>query len=60
MGVLEFFGFMGLLIMAFGLIIGVTAFIGWVNNDDDGILKWIISSVVAAVSVTALIMQWIM
>lgn len=47
---LEFFAFVGLLLILFGVIFGFTAFIGYISDDDDYAMRWIASSVIAAMS----------
>jgi hypothetical protein len=53
---LEFFAYIGLAILAFGVIFGFTALCGWMAEDDDYTLRWILSSLIAAGLATALIM----
>lgn len=53
---LEFFAYIGLVILAFGVIFGITALCGWMADDDDSTLCWILSSFIAAGLATALIM----
>jgi hypothetical protein len=51
-----FFTCFGLAIFAFGLIFGLTALCGWMADDHDHMLRWILSSLIAAGLATALIM----
>lgn len=53
---IECFAYFGMCIAVFIGIIGITALIGWVNKDDDGLLKWLTACVLYAVTTTVLIM----
>lgn len=53
---LEIFTYIGLAIVAFGVIFGLTALCGWMTDDDDYILRWILSSLIAAGLAVALVM----
>lgn len=52
---IECFALFGMCIAVFIGIIGITALIGWINKDDDGLLKWLTTCVFYAVTVTLLI-----
>lgn len=53
---LELFTAIGLTIVAFVGIFGLTALCGWMADDDDHTLRWILSSLIAAGLVTALVL----
>ena len=53
---IECFAYIGLAILAFGVIFGFTALCGWMADDDDCTLRWVLSSSIAAGLTTALIM----
>lgn len=53
---LEFFTCIGLGVVTFIGVFGITALCGWMANDDDYTYRWILSSVIAAGLATALIM----
>lgn len=38
---IEFFSWFGMSIFFTAVIIGVTAFIGWISDDDDYALRWL-------------------
>lgn len=52
---IECFALFGMCIAIFIGIVGITALIGWINNDDDALLKWLTTCVFYAVTVTLLI-----
>lgn len=54
---MELFTFIGLVIAILAGIIAITAFIGWVSNDDDNTLRWAITCLAYAVTVTIFIMN---
>lgn len=45
------FAFFGLLVTLFAGIFAVGLIIKWINNDDEYILPWLISTLAAAVSI---------
>ena len=53
---IECFAYIGLAILTFGVIFGGTALCGWMADDDDRTLRWVLSSLIAAGLATALIM----
>lgn len=52
---IEFFAWFGMAIAIFIGITGITALIGWTQDDDEGWMKWIITCAFYAVTVTLLI-----
>lgn len=52
---LEIFTIIGLVIVAFVVIFGLTALCGWLSDDDDYTMRWIVSCVIAAGLAAALI-----
>lgn len=53
---LEFFAYIGLAILSFGVIFGITALCGVLADDDDYTLRWVLSSFIAAALATVLVM----
>ena len=53
---LDFFASVGLGILAFGGIFGLTALCGWMADDDDHTLRWVLTSLIAAALATILVM----
>ena len=53
---IEIFATVGVAILSFGVIFGLTALCGWMADDDDNTLRWILSCLIAAALVTALAM----
>lgn len=52
---LTFFTCIGLGIVFFGIIFGLTALMGWMADDDDRTLRWLLSSAIAAALATVLV-----
>lgn len=53
---LEIFTYIGLAIVAFGVIFGLTALCGWLGEDYDHTLRWALSCLIAAGLAAALVM----
>ena len=52
---IEFFAWFGMTIAIFIGITGITALIGWMTDDDDGWMKWIIACALYACTTSVLI-----
>lgn len=57
---MEFFTFMGLVIAIFVAITCFTAFLGWLTDEDDHMLHWLMTCMFYAVSTTIFIMKYVM
>lgn len=55
-----FFTFMGLLIAIFAAITCSTAFLGWLTNEDDHTLHWLMTCMFYAVTTAIFIMKYVM
>ena len=52
----EFFACIGLGLLSFGVIFGLTALCGFMADDDDRTLRWILSCMIAAGLAATLVM----
>jgi hypothetical protein len=57
---INMFAAFGLGILLFGVIVGITAFIGWIVDDDDNTMRWLVTSLLADVLLTMFIFKCIM